>query len=116
MAEQSLKNIFTHHGSYHHKGAVESGTTIIVKNGDCTIEGPIGDDVCIEAEGDVFLLVEAGNNLSVKANGSFQGKTLGLSCNVKVEGQAIVENLGRGSVLHGKKGSAVTKFVGFCQM
>ncbi|MCM2344237.1 MAG: FapA family protein [Alphaproteobacteria bacterium] len=108
MSQSSLTKIFTHQGHYTHKGDVESGTTIIVKNGNCTIEGSVGDDVVLEVEGDVSLLGDAGKNLRAMANGSFWGKRIGEKGDITALGKISVEYLEYGAAVRAPQGVGVT--------
>ncbi len=108
MTKSSLTKTFTHHGSYVHEGPLESGSTIIVRDGDCTINGPVGDDVVLEVGGSVSLLSDAGDRLHVMAGADFYAANIGQSADITAMGEASAATMGYGSWLRGKTGVGIT--------
>ncbi len=102
-----LRQIFRKSGDYVHEGALDSGTTMIVEQGNCTIQGPVGDDVIMQVDGDLTLLSDTGKNFKAMVQGAFSGNIIGPGSDITATGKVDMWELGYGSKASSSKGVAM---------
>ncbi len=95
-------------GDHTETGPIADNTHIYLRHGNLVLEGPVGNSVYIQVEGDVTLKADAGTSLHLIAVGAVKAQTVGRDADIMAYGgKAEVYDLGANGWLRSKFGVAV---------